>query len=178
MASAEMATTAMAGQADAAQLKEQGAQVTAQEAAIDKQIKELLGDDKYAQYTAYGKNISERVAVTEFEDQLAGGPRAVTSDQEQQLTSAMIEERQKFQFTTDFSDTSGLTGNIAAYYTEDRLKQYQQELEQLDQHCLERAQGSQGREIVRLAPTNSQVLQRDKGPNHHDIGQSLRKPQM
>ena len=141
MASAEMATTAMAGQADAAQLKEQGAQVTAQEVAIDKQVKELLGDDKYAQYRAYGKNISQRVAVTEFEDQLAGGQRAVTPDQEQQLTSAMIEERQKFQFTTDFSDTSGLTGNIAAYYTEDRLKQYQQELEQLDQRCLERAQG-------------------------------------
>jgi hypothetical protein len=85
MASAEMAATAMAGQADTAQLKEQAAQVNAEQAAIDEQIKQLLGDDNYARYQSYGKNLSERVTVTEFEDQLAGGPRAVSPDQDQQF---------------------------------------------------------------------------------------------
>jgi RNA polymerase sigma factor (sigma-70 family) len=141
MASAEMAATAMAGQADTAQLKEQAAQVNAEQAAIDEQIKQLLGDDNYARYQSYGKNLSERVTVTEFEDQLAGGPRAVSPDQDQQLISEMIEERQNFKFTTDYSDPSKFTGDIASYYTEDRLTQFQQELEQLNQRYLERAQG-------------------------------------
>ncbi len=141
MAGAEMAATAMAGQADTAQLRELGAQVNAEQTAIEEQIKQLLGDDNYARYKEYGKNASERVTVTEFEDQLAGGPKAATPDQEQQLVSAMIEERQNFNFTTDYSDPSKLTGDIAAYYTEDRTKRYQQELEQLNQRFLERAQG-------------------------------------
>jgi RNA polymerase sigma factor (sigma-70 family) len=140
MASAEMAATAMAGQADTAQLKELGAQVNAEQSGIEQQIKQLLGDENYAQYKEYGKNASERVTVTEFEDQLAGSPKAVTPDQEQQLISAMIEERQNFKFTTDYSDPSKLTGDIASYYTEDKMNQFQQELEQLNQRYLERAQ--------------------------------------
>jgi RNA polymerase sigma factor (sigma-70 family) len=141
MAGAEMAAAAMAGQADAAQLREQGAQVSAQHAAIEEQIKQLLGDDNYARYQEYSRNASERWTVTEFEEQLAGGPKAATPDQEQQLVSAMIEERQNFKFTTDYSDPSKLTGDIASYYTEDRAKQYQQELERLNQRFLQRAQG-------------------------------------
>jgi RNA polymerase sigma factor (sigma-70 family) len=141
MAGAEMAATAMAGQADTAQLRQMDDQAGAEQAAIDEQIKQLLGDDNYARYQAYGKNLSERMTVTEFEDQLAGGPKAVSSDQEQQLISAMIEERQNFKFTTDYSDPSKFAGDVAAYFTEDRMKQFQQELEQLNQRYLERAQG-------------------------------------
>ena len=141
MTSAEMAATAMAGEADTAQLKELDARAGAEQSAIEEQIKQLLGDENYARYKEYGKNASERVTVTEFEDQLAGGPKAVNADQEQQLISAMIEERQNFKFTTDYTDHSKLTGDLAAYFTEDRVKQYQQELEQLNQRYLERAQG-------------------------------------
>jgi RNA polymerase sigma factor (sigma-70 family) len=140
MSGAEMAATAMAGQADTAQLREQGARVNAEQSAIEEQIKQLLGDDNYARYKEYGKNASERLTVTEFEEQLAGSSKQVSSDQEQQLVSAMIEERQNFKFTTDYSDPSRLTGDVAAYYTADRMRQYPMELEQLNQRFLERAQ--------------------------------------
>jgi RNA polymerase sigma factor (sigma-70 family) len=140
MASADMITAAMSGQADSAQLQAQAVQVKAEQAAIDDQIKQLLGDDNYAQYDAYGKTLSERMVVTQVADQLADSPRAVGADQEQQLFNAMVEERQNFKFTTDFSDPSKLKGNVASYYTEDNKQRYLQELEQLSQSYLARAQ--------------------------------------
>jgi hypothetical protein len=140
MAGADMITAAMSGQADPAQIKEQGIQVKAEQAAIEDQIKQLLGDDNYTQYQAYGKTLEERMVVTQVADQLADSPRAIRPEQEQQLFDAMVEERQKFAFTTDFSDPSKLKGDVASYYTEDNKQRYQQELEQLSQRYLGRAQ--------------------------------------
>jgi FtsZ-binding cell division protein ZapB len=140
MAPAEMATAAMSGQSDPAQLKAQGIQVKAEQEAIDEQIKQLLGEDNYARYHAYGKSLSERLVVTQVADELADGPRAVRADQEQQLLDAMIEERQNFKFTTDYSDPSKLKGDVASYYTEAGTQRYLQELEQLSQRYLARAQ--------------------------------------
>jgi RNA polymerase sigma factor (sigma-70 family) len=140
MASADMITAAMSGQADPAQLQAQAVQAKAEKAAIDDQIKQLLGDDNYAQYHAYGKTLSERMVVTQVADQLADSPTAVGADQEQQLFDAMVEERQNFKFTTDFSDPSKLTGNVASYYTEDNKQRYLKELDQLSQRYLARAQ--------------------------------------
>ena len=140
MASADMITEAMAGQADPAQLKTQAIQVKAEQATIDDQIKQLLGDDNYTQYQTYGKTLEERMVVTQAADQLADSPRAVRADQEQQLLDAMVEERQNFKFTTDFSDPSKLTGDVASYYTEANKKLYLQELDQLSQRYLVRAQ--------------------------------------
>jgi hypothetical protein len=140
MASADMITAAMSGQADPAQLQAQAVQVKAEQAAIDGQIKQLLGDDNYTQYQAYGKTLPERMVVTQVADQLADSPMAVGADQEQQLFDAMVEERQNFKFTTDFSDPSKLKGDVASYYTEDNKQRYLQELEQLNQIYLARAQ--------------------------------------
>jgi RNA polymerase sigma factor (sigma-70 family) len=140
MAGADMITAAMSGQADPAQLQAQAVQVKTAQAALEDQIKQLLGDDNYAQYHAYGKTLEERMVVTQVADQLADSPRAVRADQEQQLFDAMVEERQNFKFTTDFSDPSKLTGDVASYYTEDNKNRYQQELEQLSQRYLARAQ--------------------------------------
>ena len=140
MAGADMITAAMSGQADPAQLQAQAVQVKEAQAALEDQIKQLLGDDNYAQYQAYGKTLSERMVITQFSDQLAGGPKAVPPEQEQQLFDAMVEERQNFKFTTDFSDPSKLQGDVASYYTEANKQRYLQELDQLSQRYLARAQ--------------------------------------
>jgi RNA polymerase sigma factor (sigma-70 family) len=140
MASADMITAAMSGQADPAQMQAQAVQVKAEQASIEDQIKQLLGDGNYAQYHAYGKTLSERMVVTQVADQLADSPRAVSADQEQQLFDAMVEERQNFKLTTDLSDPSKLQGDVASYYTEDNKQRYLQELEQLSQRYLARAQ--------------------------------------
>jgi RNA polymerase sigma factor (sigma-70 family) len=140
MASADMITAAMSGQADPAQVHAQAVQVKADQSVIEDQIKQLLGEPNYSQYQTYGKTLSERMVVTQVSDQLADSPKAVHPEQEQQLFDAMVEERQKFTFTTDFSDTSKLKGDVASYYTEENKQRYIQELEQLSQRYLGRAQ--------------------------------------
>ena len=52
----------------------------------------------------------------------------------------MTQERANFKFTTDFSDKSKLTGDFASMLTEDKMNQYSQELERLNQQYLGRAQ--------------------------------------
>jgi hypothetical protein len=62
-------------------------------------------------------------------------------DQEQQLIQATTQERQNFKITTDFSDKSKFTGDFASTFTEDKMNGYFQELGQLNQQYLTRAQG-------------------------------------
>jgi RNA polymerase sigma factor (sigma-70 family) len=140
MASADMITSAMSGQADPAQVHAQAVQVKADQSAIEDQIKQLLGEANYSQYQTYGKTLEQRMVVTQAADQLAGGPKAVPPEQQEQLFNAMVEERQQFAFTTDFSDPSKLKGDAASYYTEANKQRYIQELDQLSQRYLGRAQ--------------------------------------
>ena len=53
----------------------------------------------------------------------------------------MSDERQKFKFTTDLSDQSKITTDLAGSFTEEKMNQFLQEQEQLHQLYISRAQG-------------------------------------
>ncbi len=108
--------------------------------AIDEQIKQMLGEDNFKQFQSYEKSVPERMTVGMFRDQQAAGTAALTPDQEAQLVQLMGDERQSFKFTTDLSDQSRLTGDLAGNLTEEKVSQYLQEQEQLHQRYLSRAQ--------------------------------------
>jgi hypothetical protein len=81
------------------------------------------------------------MSISMFKDQQASGPGALTADQENLLVKAMHDERQNFKFTTDFYDQSKLDiSDLGSVFTEDRIKQFEQERKELDQHYLTRAQ--------------------------------------
>ena len=138
---AQMGMSMLSDDLDATKRAELVQQVKAAGDAADAQIKELLGDDNYAQFQSYEKTLGERMAVSGFKDQLGSGPTALTGDQEAQLLQAMTQERQNFKFTTDFSDKSNFSGDFASLFTEDKMNVFLQELEQLNQQYLTRAQG-------------------------------------
>jgi len=52
----------------------------------------------------------------------------------------MTEEKHGFKFTTDFTDQSKFDGDFTTYFTEEKINQFQQEFEQLNQKYLPRAQ--------------------------------------
>jgi hypothetical protein len=81
------------------------------------------------------------MAVSGFKDQLAGGSSPLRPEQEQQLTRAMSEERSNFKFTTDFSDKSKFTGDFGTMFTEEKINQYFEEQNRLNEQYLNRAQG-------------------------------------
>jgi RNA polymerase sigma factor (sigma-70 family) len=66
--------------------------VEAEKAASDAKIQQLLGDDAYGQYQAYEKTLSQRMTLSNFEDQLGSGANALSPDQERQLLQTMVEE--------------------------------------------------------------------------------------
>ena len=130
----------MSGEMDATNRTQIFEQAKKEKDAIDVQIKQMLGDDNFKQYEDYQKSIPDRMSIGMFKDQQASGTAALTPEQEAQLVQAMSDERQKFKFTTDFSDQSKLTSDLAGNFTEEKMNQFLQEQEQLNQHYLSRAQ--------------------------------------
>jgi uncharacterized protein YxeA len=136
---AEAGMAMMAGDNDPAKRKEMTEKTKADREAINAQIKDFLGDDNYTQFQTYEKTVPDRMTLSMYKDQQGSGPGALNPDQESQLLQAMGEERLNFKFTTDFSDQSKLNGDIASNFTEEKIDQYQHEIEELHQHYLDRA---------------------------------------
>ena len=130
----------MSGEMDATNRTQIFEQAKKEKDAIDVQIKQMLGDDNFKQYEDYQKSIPDRMSIGMFKDQQASGLTALTPDQEAQLVQVMNDERQKFKFTTDFSDQFKLTSDLAGNFTEEKMNQFLQEQEQLNQQYLSRAQ--------------------------------------
>jgi hypothetical protein len=59
----------------------------------DAEIKALLGDERYAQYEDYQKNVGERMQVDQFKNQLAAENLPLRDDQSAQLMQIMKEEK-------------------------------------------------------------------------------------
>ncbi len=140
MVDAEVGLSLLSGENDATKRADALKQAESDKATIDDQIKQFLGNENFQVFQAYEKTVPERMTLSMFNDQQGSSGLALTPDQEQQLVQAFSEERQNFKFTTDFSDKSKFTGDYASYFTEDKLTQYRQESEQLDQRYLSRAQ--------------------------------------
>lgn len=135
---AELGMSMMSGDNDPAKRKELNDQAKTDRDAINSQIKDFLGADNYAQFESYEKTIPDRMSLNMYKDQQGSGPAALTPDQETQLIQAMSDERQNFKFTTDFSDQSKFAGDLASYFTDEKINQYLQELGELNQHYLDR----------------------------------------
>jgi hypothetical protein len=81
------------------------------------------------------------MAVSQFNDQLAGTSAALTAQQQEQLVQAMSQARSDFKWTSDLNnkpDTS--SANFAAIFSEDNINKFAQDKEQFDQQFLSQAQ--------------------------------------
>jgi hypothetical protein len=136
---AEAGMSMMAGDTDPAKRKELTDKTKADRDAINVQIKDFLGDDNYTQFQTYEKTVPDRMTLSMYKDQQGSGPAALNPDQEARLLQAMGDERVNFKFTTDFSDQSKLSGDLASNFTEEKVAQYQHEIEDLHRHYLDRA---------------------------------------
>ena len=112
----------------------------AKTAAVDAQIRQFLGDERFSQLQKYDQTEPDRAAVEQFEEQLRSSQLPLTAVQEQRLVQVTAEERKKFKFTVDFVDHSKATQDLAAMFTEDKVNQFIQDQSRLDQQYLARAQ--------------------------------------
>jgi hypothetical protein len=64
-----------------------------QQKDFDAQVKDLLGDARYAQYKDYQETVGERTQLNVFKQQNAGSENALSDQQTEQLLSFMKEEK-------------------------------------------------------------------------------------
>src|SRR5580765_7664283 len=136
---AEAGMSMLSGDNDPDKRKEIMDKTKADRDAINGQIKDFVGDENYKQNETYEKSIPDRMSLNMYKDQQGSGPGALNPDQEALMIQAMGEERQNFKFTTDFSDQSKFNGDIASYFTEDKINKFYEESDALNQRYLDRA---------------------------------------
>ena len=140
LAGADAGMSMMDGSLDAAQRADLAKQTKSETDDYDAQLKQFLGDDNYPAFQAYEKTVPDRMTVSQFSDQLAGGASPLSNDQQQQLAVAMNDARTSFKWTTDYSNKNPSSGDYASMFSEDKINQFTQEKEQFDQQFLTRAQ--------------------------------------
>jgi hypothetical protein len=138
LAGADAGMSLLDADLDAAQRAELMKQIKSQTDEYDAQIKQFLGDN-YAAFEAYEKTTPDRMTVSQFGDQLAGGATAMNPEQQQQLIQLMSEERNGFKWTIDYNNQNPAGGDWTAMFTEEKINQFAREKERLDGQILERA---------------------------------------
>lgn len=141
LASAEAGISMFGSDMDAAKRADLIKQIKATTDDADAKIKDYLGDAKYSEYQGYEKTLAQRMAVSGFQDQVASGPNALSQSQQDELLKALTAEHANFKFTTDFSDRTKMDpANLGTMFTEDKMNTYLQELDQLKNQYITRAQ--------------------------------------
>ena len=140
LAGADAGMSLMDGSLDAAQRADLTKQIKSETDDYDAQIKQFLGDENYPAFQGYEKTVPDRMTVSQFSDQLAGGASPLSNDQQQQLAVAMNDARTSFKWTTDYSNKNPASGDYASMFSEDKINQFTLEKEQFDQQFLTRAQ--------------------------------------
>lgn len=131
----------MTGELDEAGLAELGRKTQADMTGITDELKALLGDEGYKTFEAHEKTQPDRDRLDRFAARLKETGQVLTSDQRDQLLAAMAEERNNFKFAVDYNDTSQIDyEHFHDFYAEDKMNTYFQEMEQLNDRILQRAQ--------------------------------------
>jgi hypothetical protein len=115
--------------------------LTAQQKDQEDQVKELLGDTRYAQYKDYEQTIGQRMQLDQFRQQTAGGANALTDQQADKLLAFMKEEKQNVAALTGQPPpgTGQDQANWQAMLSGEQMDKLMQGQEDADQKVYERA---------------------------------------
>ena len=107
----------------------------------DAQIKAFLGDDRYGQFKEYQETMAERMTLSQFSQQMAGGQNPLSADQSQQLLEIMKQEKKGTAPALGESGADGSLGaaNWQAMMSEEKMSDFLKQQEDLNQRVLERA---------------------------------------
>ncbi len=94
--------------------KQVAAEYAERQKVTDAKIKQLLGDDRMAEYKKYQGQMGERMTVKQFEGQLAMTQTPLANEQKTQLIQIMSEEREKYT-AENSGKTPGAKMDVMAY---------------------------------------------------------------
>ncbi|MGD0745679.1 MAG: hypothetical protein ABSA45_11045 [Verrucomicrobiota bacterium] len=140
-AGADAGFSMLDGSLDATQRADLAKQVKSQSDDVEKQIKQLLGDENYQAFQNYEKTVPDRTVVNLLNDQLAGTATALSVGQQEQLIQAMGEARSNFKWTTDLNNKPDMANrDYASLFNDDNINKFAQDKERFDQQFLTQAQ--------------------------------------
>lgn len=114
-------------------------QIKTQSDDYDAQIKTFLGDG-YPAFADYEKSVPDRMAVSQFTDQLSGD-NVLSADQNDKLIQAMGDARKNFKWTTDFNNQNQTPpdGDFSKMFAAGKLDTFATENERFDTEFLAKA---------------------------------------
>jgi hypothetical protein len=131
----------MAGELNDAQMADLGRNFKQQMSEADAQIKTYLGDDAYKTFEWQEKSQEDRSHLKDLQKKLDGLGQSLTPEQESGLLQAMYEERQNHKFQVDYSDPRNYDyEHLHEFFGDDNFNLYFQDLEQVNEKVLQRAQ--------------------------------------
>jgi len=112
-----------------------------QQKEFDEQIKAFLGDARYTQYKDYNETLTERMTLNQYSQQMAGGQNPLSPDQSSQLLEIMKQEKKGVTpvFGDAGGDASATAANWQAMMSEDKMKEFFKQQEEINQRVLDRA---------------------------------------
>jgi len=137
MANIELGLPRMLGNLDETETNELKTKLEEQQQKLDDDIMGLLGEAGFQDYQDYNKSISDRMTLGQFKNRLEGsGLNPLETHQEDELLTMIREEREAFQFSTNFGDPNNMD---MGRFTEENLKNYFAERQQLYDKVIERS---------------------------------------
>lgn len=129
------------GEVDDAHMADTGRVIKQELEEKSAQIRALLGDEGYQAYQSFEKAQPDRERVQKFSSAEAAAGQSLTPDQQNQLFAVMSDERANFKFRYDPGDPAQMDfEHWRDNFTEEKLQAAGQDLEQLDERVLQRAQ--------------------------------------
>jgi hypothetical protein len=128
--------------ADASELSAIGHSAQRERDQAEAEIRSFLGEPAYSTYNAYEDSLAERHQLSRLRREFDKTGLTLGTEQESALLQAMVEERRSFPFTHDFHDPMSFDmDRLPEIFGEDSLNQFINEMEQLNNRIIARAQG-------------------------------------
>jgi hypothetical protein len=117
--------------------------MAAEQKNFDDQVKDFLGDARYAQYKDFQQTAGERTQLNLFKQQTAGSDNPLSDQQTEQLLAFMKEEKQNVAATTGqpLPGTGQDGANLQAMLSDEQTEKLLQSQEAVNQRVYERARG-------------------------------------
>jgi hypothetical protein len=154
MSGMEKGMALLNGDADKETLRKE---VAEDKKAYEAQLKEFLGDERYAQYDDFQKSLPDRMQMKQLKSQFSDNP--LTEDQSGQLLAMMKEERKR----ATAENPTDATKDFSTVLSEESMNKYLEQQEQINSRVLERASqilSPEQAEILGRSLTNQLAMQK------------------
>ncbi len=139
MAGATEAASSMFSKTGAVDRAEAGRKLADQTQAMEQRVKDLLGEERYAQYQDYQQTVGERAQLGMFRQETTADGEPISNYQVEQLLQVMREEKQQVTAAAGVAFPDGTKGQFPTAMDDAQMEKLLSVQEQVNQNVQARA---------------------------------------